>query len=256
MATAVTPHTCSGVGSYLCAGAECERNVGTCDKPGCGLNPYAFNARRFYGPGLTVDTSRPFTVITQFLSSDNTSAGELTEIRRMYIQDNQFIMNAEARVNATAQQPAIDTPGVITQDFCNARNASDFNRLGGMKGMGASLSRGMVLIFSLWNSEDDFMNWLDSDGDGPCTTLDGNPADIVQNTPETSVTFSNIRWGDIGTTFNSTGLAVVQPGVDFNGDSVDSERLLTDAQVAGVSGRGMIGWTAVVAVVLAGAVLV
>lgn len=122
---------------------------------GCGNNPFALGAQNFYGPGMTVDTSKPFTVVTQFLTADNTTNGTLSAIRRMYIQNGKLIDNA-AITNLSGQ--SVNMPGDITQQFCTERNASAYNRLGGMTEMGQSLSRGMVLIFSLWNSESDFMN--------------------------------------------------------------------------------------------------
>ncbi|TPX12168.1 uncharacterized protein E0L32_007054 [Thyridium curvatum] len=200
-ATVLTPHTCNQPGSFLCAGDACGRGApAVCDKSGCGINPYATGSKDFYAPDRTasVDTSRPFTVVTQFITADNTSAAPLTEIRRLYVQGGRVIENARVRVGGR------DAPGVLTQDFCTERNASDFNRLGGVRGMGESLARGMVLIFSIWNSEGDFMTWLDSNSSGPCNATEGNPALIVKNNPEVSVTFSNIKWGEIGTTFNAS----------------------------------------------------
>lgn len=211
MANALTPHTCSRVGSFLCAGEECGKTeVGVCDKNGCGINPFATGSKDFYGPGMTVDTSKPFTVVTQFLTADNSSTGELSEIRRLYIQNGNVIENAPVSTNEAA------VAGAVTQDFCSASNASSFLRLGGMSGMGASLARGMVLIFSIWNSEGDFMNWLDSGNAGPCSNTSGDPALIVANNPEVSVTFSNIRWGDIGSTFNTSTAGTTSQVVNTN----------------------------------------
>jgi cellulase len=220
LSNALTPHTCSGIGSFLCAGDACGR-TGVCDKSGCGFNAYGSGAKDFYGPGLTVDTSRPFTVVTQFFTSDNTTAGALKEIRRLYIQDGKLIQNAAIQATANSATGVAS----ITQDFCTARNASDFNRLGGVQGMGASLARGMVLIFSLWNSNGDFMNWLDSGNAGPCNATAGNPALIIQQNPEVEVTFSNIRWGDIGATFNAANLTVMSvPGVAHTETTSESFR--------------------------------
>ncbi|KAK0640704.1 concanavalin A-like lectin/glucanase domain-containing protein [Cercophora newfieldiana] len=206
-ATVFTPHTCAGIGSFLCSGDECLRTAmgsGVCDKNGCGINPYGLGNMRFYGPGLTVDSSRPFTVVTQFVSSDGTANGELSEIRRVYVQDGRVIPTpAETTDPSLGELDGFD--GAITQEYCQAKNSSDFLRLGGMRGMGESLKRGMVLIFSIWNSEGDFMEWLDSEDNGPCNATEGDPANIVRNMPEVSVTFSNVRWGDIGSTFNVTG---------------------------------------------------
>jgi cellulase len=210
-ATALTPHTCSKSGPFLCTGDECgsSATAGVCDKSGCGINPFATGQHTYYGPGLTVDTTKPFTVVTQFITADNTSAGALSEIRRLYVQNGRVIPNAGVSVTSSVASQfgarADEAGGAITQDFCTARNASSFLRLGGMAGMGEALGRGMVLVFSIWNSEGDFMNWLDSGTNGPCSNTSGDPRLIVAGDPDVQVTFSNIRWGDIGSTFNATG---------------------------------------------------
>ena len=211
-ATVFTPHTCSGVGSFLCAGDDCKRTAagsGVCDKNGCGINTYGLGNPSFYGPGLAVDTSRPFTVVTQFLTDDGTTSGTLTEIKRLYVQGGKVIPNTAETTNANVRNIPGGYDGALSQDYCVARNTSDFLRLGGMQGMGQSLARGMVLIFSIWNSPGDFMKWLDGDEgrNGPCNATAGDPAGIVAANPDVSVTFSNIRWGDIGSTFNGTAAA-------------------------------------------------
>ena len=63
----------------------------------------------------------------------------------------------------------------------------------------------MVLTFAIWNDATGYMNWLDSGTNGPCSTTEGNPELIIKNNPTTHVVFSNIRWGDIGSTFNGGG---------------------------------------------------
>ncbi len=75
----------------------------------------------FYGPGLTVDTTKPFTVVTQFLTSDNTSTGTLSEIRRLYVQNNQVIANSKTNV------PGMATFDSVTTDFCTAQMAATNN---------------------------------------------------------------------------------------------------------------------------------
>ena len=64
-ATALTPHTCNITGLYECQGSLCSFN-GSCDQWGCSYNPYNNGNHGYYGPGLQVDTSKPFTVVTQF----------------------------------------------------------------------------------------------------------------------------------------------------------------------------------------------
>merc|ERR1719240_684858 len=99
MATAYTPHPCNVDGQLRCEGVECgdndknERYEGVCDKDGCDINPFRMGNKTFYGPGpeFTVDTTRPMTVITQFLTDDCTDDGVLSEIRRHYVQDGKLI---------------------------------------------------------------------------------------------------------------------------------------------------------------------
>lgn len=53
---------------------------------------------------------------------------------------------------------------------------------------------------SIWNDASQNMAWLDSGANGPCSIAQSTPAYIQANTPNTHVVFSNIRWGDIGST--------------------------------------------------------
>ncbi|KIH86576.1 endo-beta-1,4-glucanase celB [Sporothrix brasiliensis 5110] len=202
-ATAMTPHTCSDAGLFQCTGDACGRGAAAaCDKNGCGINPYRAGAKNFYAPGGSVDTSKPFTVVTQFLTSDNATTGSLAQIRRLYIQSGKMVSSATKSSNgSTTSLSSLATGfGTITEDFCTQNGATDFVRLGGLQGMGKSLARGMVLIFSIWDAPGDFMTWLDSGEAGPCSATQGDPKIIAMNNSDAAVTFSNIRWGDIGST--------------------------------------------------------
>jgi cellulase len=192
-ATALTPHPCSVDGPYGCTGSACG-STGVCDKNGCGFNPYALGNHTYYGPGLTVDTTKPFTVTTQFVTNDGTTTGTLSEIRRSYTQNGKVIANAVA-----SSSTGFAGDNSITEPFCAASD-SEAATLGGLTTIGESLGRGMVLIFSIWNDNSQYMNWLDSGNSGPCSSSAGNPSTIEANDPGTSVTFSNIKWGDIGST--------------------------------------------------------
>jgi cellulase len=180
-ATALTPHPCEN---------------DTCDKSGCGFNPYTQGDKSYYGNGGTVNTLEPFSVITQFYTSDNTTTGTLTEIRRLYIQNGKLIQNAVSNVTS-----GLDS---ITASWCESAS-SVASSVGGLTTMGQALGKGMVLVFSIWNDSGQFMNWLDSGSNGPCSSTAGNPTTIESTTPGTYVTFSNIRWGDIGSTFSTSG---------------------------------------------------
>ncbi|KAJ5698489.1 hypothetical protein N7462_000494 [Penicillium macrosclerotiorum] len=192
-ATAYTPHACNISRLYECTGDSCGSS-GVCDKSGCGYNPYALGDHNYYGYQQAVDTTKPFTVVTQFLTDSHTAGGVLSEIRRLYVQGGKVIQNAVVTVSGSE----IDS---ITDDYCS-ESASYFEQMGGLKQMGKAIGRGMVLIFSIWNDSGAFMNWLDSGSAGPCNSTEGNPALIQAQHPDTSVTFSNIKWGDIGSTYS------------------------------------------------------
>ncbi|KAF4159600.1 hypothetical protein CNMCM6069_001243 [Aspergillus lentulus] len=178
-ANSYTPHPCSAT---------------NCDKGGCGFNPYALGQQSYWSPGGTVDTSKPFTITTQFVTNDGTTTGTLSEIRRQYIQNGKVIANAVSSAGVSS----------ITEDWCTSVDSSAAT-FGGLTTMGKALGRGMVLIFSIWNDAGGFMNWLDSGNSGPCSSTEGNPDLIKAQNPTTHVVFSNIRWGDIGSTFKGSG---------------------------------------------------
>lgn len=78
LATMVTVHPCNGT---------------RCNEYGCGFNPYPLGHPEFYGRGstYTVDTTRPFTVVTRFVTSDGTDNGDLKDIQQFYVQDGRTI---------------------------------------------------------------------------------------------------------------------------------------------------------------------
>ena len=156
MATAYTPHPCDidTPGQYMCEGTECgdndsdERYDGVCDKDGCDINPFRMGNKTFYGasPNFAVDSSKPMTVVTQFLTTDGTDQGDLSEIRRFYIQDG--------KVFESPPIPILPgNPDSITDQMCEDKKTlfgdiNDFKEKGGNKGMGESLDRGHVAAFS------------------------------------------------------------------------------------------------------------
>jgi len=163
----------------------------------------------FYGPGMTIDTNKKIGVVTQFHGSGST----LNDIKRFYVVNGQSIANSDSAI-----------PGVegnsITDKFCEQQkqvfgDTSSFAARGGNNGMGSSLSKGHVLVMSLWDDHSVNMLWLDStfptDKDpsapgvarGTCSVDSGKPDDVEKNSPNAQVTFSNIRFGPIGSTFKA-----------------------------------------------------
>ncbi|TLD18609.1 hypothetical protein PspLS_10125 [Pyricularia sp. CBS 133598] len=195
-ATHIAPHPCSKPGLYLCEGDECG-STGVCDKAGCAWNPNRIGQPHYYGNNDTfkVDTLKPMTVVTQFPTD---AAGKLSAIRRLYVQDGIVIKAETVHKAGLPEVDALDDP------FCDAFGAKRYMALGATGGMGDALTRGMVLVMSIWWDESGGnMQWLDGQarGSGPCNATEGAPANIPRVQPNPEVTFSNVKWGEIGSTF-------------------------------------------------------
>lgn len=218
MSTAYTPHPCVNNDQHSCSGDSCggtyseTRYAGDCDPDGCDFNAYRQGNTSFYGRGAsnTIDTTKKVTVVTQFIKN---SAGELGEIKRFYVQGGKVIPNSESTISGV-------TGNSITQDYCDKQKVAfgdpDVHReKGGLVQMGKALDKGMVLVLSLWADHNSNMLWLDStypvDRTGPgaergsCPTTSGKPAELESTAPDSTVVYSNIKFGPIGSTFSSGG---------------------------------------------------
>ena len=125
--------------------------------------------------------------------------GKLMAIRRLYVQDGKVI---KAHLVDVAGLPKTDS---LTDEFCAATNSEKYIVLGATQGIGEALSRGMVLAMSIWWDEGGNMNWLDANEAGPCNATEGRPSNIVQVEPNPEVTYTNMRWGKIGSTYKEEG---------------------------------------------------
>ncbi|GAQ03432.1 probable 1,4-beta-D-glucan cellobiohydrolase A [Aspergillus lentulus] len=218
ISTAVTPHPCDDVSQTMCSGDACggtysaTRYAGTCDPDGCDFNSFRMGNESFYGPGKIVDTKSKMTVVTQFITADGTDSGALSEIKRLYVQNGKVIANSVSNVAGVSGNS-------ITSDFCTAQKKAFgdediFAKHGGLSGMGKALSE-MVLIMSIWDDHHSSMMWLDStyptDADpskpgvarGTCEHGAGDPEKVESQHPDASVTFSNIKFGPIGSTYKA-----------------------------------------------------
>lgn len=95
ISAAYTPHPCQPEAYTPCTGDAC---TSTCDQAGCDFNSYRMGNTSFYGPGKTIDTTKKFTVVTQFLTSDGTANGDLTEIKRFYVQNGVTYANSQSDI--------------------------------------------------------------------------------------------------------------------------------------------------------------
>lgn len=201
----------------MCTGDACggtysgdaNRYLSECDPDGCDFNSYRQGDTTFYGEGLTVDTSKVFTVVTQFIET----SGELSEIRRYYVQDGVVIPNSYST------KTGVTGYNSITDAYCNAQKAAfgdetSFQDKGGLVQMGKALAQGMVLVMSLWDDHYANMLWLDSTypttsssegaARGTCATTSGVPSDVEANSASASVVYSNIRFGPINSTYTGS----------------------------------------------------
>ena len=167
----------------------------------------------FYGPDMTIDTTQPITVVTQFITSDGSDTGTLSEIRRFYVQNGAMVPNSQSTI------AGVDGNS-ITDDFCEAQktafgDTNTFASLGGLAQLGKAFEQGMVLVLSIWDDYAASMLWLDSSYPtnkdpsapgvtrGTCATTSGVPAQVEAQVPNSQVVFSNIKFGDIGSTFKA-----------------------------------------------------
>lgn len=235
--SAFTPHVCDTTGPQVCTGDECGgfpwqkelRYKGLCDKDGCDFNAYRMGDKTYYGegPGFTVDTSKPITIVTQWLTTDGTSMGDLAEIRQFYVQDGKAIPHSVSSILSAN----FDS---VTESYCNTQKVeldddpespvpNDFRKKGGLKAMGQALDRGVVFVMSLWDDFLTSMNWLDSRQGkgkgsvrGPCDPDEGAPMLVRANNPDAYAKYTNIMYGDINTTWNSPSS---KPELHAHGDT-------------------------------------
>lgn len=216
VSTAYTMHPCNKEGLYRCendqdCGSFENRYTGVCDKDGCDLNTYRVGVKDFFGKGMAVDTSRKFRVVTQFITHDGTPYGELSEIKRFYVQDGKRIETPLSNIPEMGDQIKS-----ITDASCDAmktvmKDTNDFRAKGGLAATGDAMENGMVLVLSLWDDHDANMLWLDSTFPtdkttwggprGSCGTDTGKPDQVESQSANANVVFGKIRIGDIESTW-------------------------------------------------------
>jgi len=207
-AFAFTPHACKDNKYHVCETSGCggtysdDRFAGDCDANGCDYNPYRMGNKDFYGKGLTVDTSKKFTVVSQF---------EPNKLTQFFVQNNKKI-----EIPAPKWDGIPNTSSSITPEFCKAApiafgDRDRFAEVGGFDQLNVALKVPMVLVMSVWDDHYANMLWLDSTyppekkgqpgGDrGPCPEDSGVPADVEGKAPNSKVIYSNVRFGPIGST--------------------------------------------------------
>jgi len=216
ISTAFTMHSCAVDEQTRCEGVDCgdnaadERFQGVCDKNGCDIQSRRLGLENFFGPGssFTIDSSKPVTVVTQFVTADGTDSGKLSGVRQFYVQNGKTIEHPEYMLNGRKHN-------TINDDFCadwvaETMDGTNYLEKGGLAAVETAIEKGVVLVISLWDDHEANMLWLDStypiDGKqagssrGTCSTDSGVPADVEKDVPDSKVIFSDIKWGAIGST--------------------------------------------------------
>jgi cellulose 1,4-beta-cellobiosidase len=217
ISTAYTMHACSPGEQTRCSGTDCgdngpDRFKGLCDKNGCDLQSHRLGNTKFFGPGsdFQVDSTKPITVTTQFITNDGTDNGKLTEVKQFYTQGGKTIEHPAYTVNGNQHK-------TITDDFCNdwvatTQDGTNFEEKGGMGAIEEAIDAGVVLVMSLWDDHYANMLWLDSTypvdstdpgaARGSCPTTSGVPKDVESKQASSHVIFSDIKFGPIGSTIS------------------------------------------------------
>merc|ERR1711982_199015 len=138
--TAFTMHSCATPNDeqYRCKGTDCgdngeDRFKGVCDKNGCDIQPYRLKEKKFWGVGkdFAVDSSKPVTVTTQFITDDGTDEGTIVEVKQFYTQNGETIEHPMYTVNGHKHN-------TISDKFCadwvaDTKDGTNFLEKGGME---------------------------------------------------------------------------------------------------------------------------
>merc|ERR1719393_1203633 len=146
---AYTMHSCAVDGQTRCEGIDCGDNAGAvtpeahrfegvCDKNGCDFATNRLGEKTFYGPGSSfeVDTTKPFTVVTQFVTDSGEDSGKVNEVRRFYVQDGKKIETPTVTLQG-------NTYNSITTEFCQdwvtTKDGTNFIQKGGFDAVDKAL---------------------------------------------------------------------------------------------------------------------
>merc|ERR1712115_747560 len=233
--TAFTMHSCATPNDeqYRCKGTACgdngeDRFKGVCDKNGCDIQPYRLKEKKFWGVGkdFTVDSSKPVTVTTQFITDDGTDEGTIVEVKQFYTQNGKTIEHPMYSVNGNKHN-------TITDKFCadwvaDTKDGTNFLEKGGMGAVDTIFEKGGVLVMSLWDDHYANMLWLDSTYPvgstdpgayrGACSADSGDPADVEVDQAKAHVKFSDIKFGPIGSTTGGSPGPAPGPAPTPSGD--------------------------------------
>jgi cellulose 1,4-beta-cellobiosidase len=207
---AFTPHPCTDNAYHVCTDGVApgcggtysdDRFAGKCDANGCDYNPYRMGNTEFYGKGKTVDTTKKFTVVSQF---------QQNKLTQFLVQNGKkFVIPGPT--DTTIANSSDITPEYCVNEYAAFDERSRFEEVGGFPALNKALALPMVLVMSIWNDHYSNMLWLDSiyppekkgqpgAARGSCSEDSGVPSEVESQYPNAKVAWSNIRFGPIGST--------------------------------------------------------
>merc|ERR1712021_94079 len=162
---------------------------------------------------LAATTARPASraCATRMVATSSTDSGKIKEVKQFYTQNGKTIDHPHYTINGNKHNSINDA---MCKDWvADTKDGTNFVEKGGMQAVDDIFTNGAVLVMSFWDDHYANMLWLDSlypitadpiadkgSYRGPCSKTSGNAQDLEKNVPNSTVRFSDIRWGPIGST--------------------------------------------------------
>merc|ERR1711953_829854 len=154
-----------------------------------------------------------------------TDCGTIDKVKQFYTQGGKTIEHPMYTINGNKHK-------TISDDMCKdwvgeTKDGTNFLEKGGMGAVDTVFKNGAVLVMSLWDDHYANMLWLDSTypvdqheackagkGDpgtcrGSCDITTGVPADVEKDVATATIHFSDIKYGYIGTTVDTSDAITV-----------------------------------------------
>lgn len=213
ISTAFTLHPCLSGGECSgdkdCGGtySKTNRYGSKCAPDGADFTTFRRGNTDFYGPEKTLNSKKPYTVVTQFPAQGNS----LKEVVRFYVQDGKRIDIPKAKT------PGLDgttlTEASYKQQKALFGEKDDVTQYGGWGQISKTLASPTVLVMSFWDDVYANMLWLDGVAyptdksptapgvaRGTCASTSGKLTDTRSTQAGAKVIFSDIKFGPIGST--------------------------------------------------------
>ncbi len=169
-----------------------------------------------YCSSQEVNSAEPVTVTTQFLTDDGTDSGTINKVKQFYTQNGKTVEHPMYTINGKPHKAISDE--MCADWVAETEDGINFLAMGGMGSVDTVFKNGAVLVMSLRDDRYANMLWLDSIYSvdvtdcaaspgacrGSCPITSGVPADVEKNVANATIHFSDIKYGRIGTTIQTS----------------------------------------------------